>query len=213
VEFRVCGLLLDLDGTLVDSTAVVDKHWGRIADELGLPRTEVVGRFHGMTAAETMRKIAPSLSDTEISSLVNDLLAGEIADADLVSALPGALALLERLPDDAWVVVTSGPLELAVARLAGAGLPRPERLVTAESVSSGKPEPDPYLLGAELLGHAPADCLAIEDAPAGVRSAVTAGCQCLGLRTTHGELEVPSVPDLSSVRLSFDDARLVVHTP
>jgi len=210
VEFRVDGLLLDLDGTLVDSTAVVDKHWGLVADRLGLARDAVVGRFHGMTADETMRTIAPSLDGEEVASLVRDMHAGEIADSGLVTALPGALGLLQQLPVDAWAVVTSGPRALAVARLEGAGLPVPDRMVTADDVVRGKPDPEPYLRGAEALGLEPRRCLAIEDAPPGVRAAVDAGCQVLGVRTTHEELDVPTVPDLSSVGVTVDGDLLIL---
>ena len=203
------GVLLDLDGTLVDSTAVVDKHWGLVSDHLGLARDQVVGQFHGMTADQTMRTIAPSASEGELESLVSDLHAREIADAGLVTALPGALELIRQLPADAWAVVTSGPRELAEARLDGAGLPVPARMVTADDVVRGKPDPEPYLRGAEALRLAPGRCLALEDAPPGVRSALDAGCQVLGVRTTHPELDVPTVPDLSYLSVTVDDGVLV----
>jgi sugar-phosphatase len=210
VEFRVRGLLLDLDGTLVDSTEVVNKHWGLVADELGVPRTQVVGQFHGMTAAETIRRISPSLSDSEVAHLVQGLHAGEEEDGHLVEALPGALALLQELPAEAWAVVTSCPHDLAHARLRGAGLPTPAHLVTADSVGRGKPDPEPYLQGAKALGMAPEECLAIEDAPSGITSAARAGCQVLAVRTTHQDLAVPSVSDLSRVSLARDGTTLVL---
>ncbi len=205
------GLLIDLDGTLVDSTAVVDKHWALVADRLGLARDAVVGRFHGMTADQTMRTIATGLDEDEISVLVRDLHAGEVADAGLVAALPGAEALLEQLPAGTWAVVTSGPRELARARLEGAGLPIPPQMVTADDVTAGKPGPEPYLKGAAALRLAPGQCLAIEDAPAGVRSATEAGCQLLGVRTTHEQLDVPTVPDLSWLKVSVSGDGLVLR--
>jgi sugar-phosphatase len=210
VEFRVRGLLLDLDGTLVDSTAVVDKHWGLVADQLGVPRARVVGQFHGMTAAETLRTIAPSLSDGDVSRLVESLRAAEAEDGHLVGALPGALELLQEVPAEAWAIVTSCPHDLALTRLRGAGLPAPAHLVTADAVDRGKPDPEPYLRGAMALGMAPEDCLAIEDAPAGITSAARAGCQVLAVRTTHQDLSVPSVADLSGVTLARDGATLVL---
>lgn len=212
LTLRADGLLLDLDGTLVDSTAVVDRQWGLVADRLGLARSDVVGRFHGMTAETTMRVIAPDLADEEICELVAELHAAEVDEADLVTALPGALTLLDTLPADRWAVVTSGPRVLAEARLKGAGLPAPARLVTADEVASGKPDPEPYLLGAAALGLTPARCVAVEDAPSGVHSARAAGCQLLGLRTTHAELEVPTVPDLTWVSVVVEGNELVVTT-
>jgi sugar-phosphatase len=211
VQFRVSGLLLDLDGTLVDSTAVVDEHWGLIADRLGLARTDVVGRYHGMPASDTMRMIAPRLSEREVEEMVQDIHAGEVADAGRVDALPGALSLLQDLPLERWAVVTSCPRELALARLEGAGLPVPRNLVTDDGDRPGKPDPAPYVFGARVLGLAPADCLAIEDAPLGIRSAMSAGCQVLGLRTTHAEVDGPSVPDLSWVDVTFDGDSLDVR--
>ena len=204
------GLLLDLDGTLVDSTAVVDKHWGLVADQLGVPRAQVVGQFHGMTAPDTLRTIAPSLSDSDVARLVESLQAGEAEDGHLVAALPGASALLQELPAEAWAIVTSCPHDLALARLRGAGLPVPAHLVTADSVSRGKPDPEPYRRGARAIGLAPGDCLAIEDAPAGITSAARAGCQVLAVRTTHQDLAVPSVSDLADVTLARAGTTLVL---
>jgi sugar-phosphatase len=209
--FRVSGLLLDLDGTLVDSTAVVDRHWGLFADRLGLERSSVVGRFHGMAAADTLRTIAPQLSEREVEALAEEFHAGEVADADLVEALPGAHSLLQQLPPDRWAIVTSCPRELALARLKGAGLPVPRGLVTADGDRPGKPDPAPYLFGATTLGLAPEDCLAVEDAPLGIRSALGAGCHVLGVRTTSAELDVPSVPDLSWVEVTLDGDSLDVR--
>lgn len=210
--FWVRGVLLDLDGTLVDSTTVVDKHWGLIADRLGLPRTDVVGRFHGMPASDTLRTIAPELDDDEVDVLTREIHAGEVADAGLVDALPGALSLLQQLPPDRWAIVTSCPRELAIARLEGAGLPVPAVLVTADGERPGKPDPAPYQFGAESLGLAAADCLAIEDAPLGARSATSAGCLVLGVRSTHASLDVPTVADLTHLEVSVRDDVIIVDT-
>jgi sugar-phosphatase len=209
--FRVSGLLLDLDGTLVDSTSVVDRHWGLFADRLGLARSDVVGRFHGVPATDTLRTIAPRLSEREVEALAEEFHAGEIADAGLVEALPGARSLLQQLPPDRWAIVTSCPRALALARLEGAGLPVPGALVTADGERPGKPDPAPYLFGAQSLGLAPGDCLAVEDAPLGIRSAIGAGCQVLGVRTTSAELDVPSVADLTCLEVTFDGASLDVR--
>jgi mannitol-1-/sugar-/sorbitol-6-phosphatase len=209
--FRVSGLLLDLDGTLVDSTAVVDRRWGLFADRLGLERSAVVGRFHGMPASDTLRRIAPQLSEREVEALAEEFHAAEIEDADLVEALPGAHALLHQLPPDRWAIVTSCPHALALARLEGAGLPVPRVLVTADGERPGKPDPAPYLFGAQSLGLAPADCLAVEDAPLGIRSATDAGCRLLGVRTTLAQLPVPSVADLTQIEVTVDGAALDVR--
>jgi sugar-phosphatase len=212
LEFRVRGLLIDLDGTLVDSTAVVDRSWGLIADSLGLPREDVVGRYHGITAAATVRLIAPTLPEVEVLALADRLNTAELETASEGQPLPGAVAFLENLPLDAWCVVTSGPRELALARLVGAGLPTPRHIVTADDVSESKPAPEPYLLGAAALGLETALCLAIEDAPAGVQSAREAGCEVLGLETTHDDLDSATVRDLAHLTWELHGAELVIRS-
>jgi sugar-phosphatase len=207
---RTRALLIDLDGTLVDSTAAVARCWTRMADRLGLDPATIVGRYHGIPARSTLPLIDPTLSEAEVERLSNELLADEVRDTEGVVALPGAAALVAALPDRAWAIVTSCSPELALARLAAAELPVPPVLVTADDVRRGKPDPEPYLLGAERLGLVPADCLVLEDAPAGVESARAAGCPVLGVRTTHPELDAPTVPDLSaiSVVVAADGLRL-----
>ncbi|MFA7258851.1 MAG: HAD-IA family hydrolase, partial [Aeromonas bestiarum] len=91
-------------------------------------------------------------------------------------AIMGSRALLTRLPAERWALVTSASQRVARHRLESAGLPLPTLLVAAEDVVHGKPDPEPYLLGAKGLGVAPADCLVFEDAPAGIESALRAGC-------------------------------------
>lgn len=80
-----------------------------------------------------------------------------------------------------WAIVTSGSMPVARARHKIAGLPAPEVFVTAERVKRGKPEPDAYLLGAQLLGLAPQECVVVEDAPAGVLSGLAAGCHVIAV--------------------------------
>ena len=210
-EFRVRGLLIDLDGTLVDSTSVVNEQWADIADHLSIPRSRVVGRFHGMTAHETMSRIAPDLSPSESERLVAQVHAAEISHADQGRALPGALALLQAVTPDQWCLVTSCPRELAQARLDGAGLPIPQHMVTADDVQRGKPASEPFQRGAHKLDRLPADCLAIEDAPAGVQAATAAGCQVLGVGTTHERLAATMTTDLEHVVMLAHEDSLIIR--
>jgi sugar-phosphatase len=184
----VCdALLFDLDGVLIDSTSCITRHWTTWADLHGLNIGEVMEVAHGLRTVETMRLVAPHL-DAEAESKQHT--AREIADTDGIVAIEGALQLLDALPGDAWAVVTSGCAELATARLRRAGLPVPVVLVTADDVLHGKPAPDPYLLGAERLGVPVEQCVAIEDAPAGLQSARAAGMRAIGVASTHSREEL-----------------------
>jgi sugar-phosphatase len=176
------ALLFDLDGVLIDSTSCIVRHWATWAGQHGLDIGVVMEVAHGLRTVETMRLVAPHL-DAEAEAVRHT--AREIADTDGIVAIEGALELLSALPDDAWAVVTSGGIELATARLRRAGLPVPAILVTADDVLHGKPAPDPYLLGAERLGVPVEQCLAVEDAPAGLHSAKAAGMRAIGVASTH----------------------------
>jgi mannitol-1-/sugar-/sorbitol-6-phosphatase len=210
-QLRVGAVLFDLDGTLVDSTAVVNRSWRMIADELELPHAMVVGRFHGMTGAATLRIIKPSLTDGEVAELSGRLLDAEISDLDGVRATPGAVDALTGLPRENWAIVTSCPRALALARLEAAGLPVPAVMITAEDVDRGKPHPLPYQLGAQRMGLLPRACLAVEDAPAGVTSALSAGCRVVGVATTHSTLDVDTVSDLADITFRAESSLVFVR--
>ena len=139
-----------------------------------------------------------------------ELLEGyEIADAASVHAFPAAAALLGELPPESWAVVTSGTRALATSRLAAAGLPLPEVLVTADDVRAGKPDPEGYLEAARRLGRPPEDCVVIEDAPAGVQAALAAGMRVIGLTTTHAAAELQA----ATLVASWDEVAASLHLP
>jgi sugar-phosphatase len=133
---------------------------------------------------------------------------GEIEDLNGVVPLPGARELLSALPSDRWTIVTSCTRPLAEVRLRAAGLPIPERLVTSDDVKNGKPDPEPYLKGASLLGVSATDCVVVEDAPAGIRAGKAAGARVIACRTTAPEPELKAasanwiVDNCSSISLS-----------
>ncbi|MEO9324777.1 HAD-IA family hydrolase [Nocardioides sp. C4-1] len=203
-------LLFDLDGTLVDSTAVVDRCWTALAERLGVEPETVVGRYHGMPANVALPMVDPSLEPAEVDELHRWLLSLEVADTDGIVALPGAADLLTSLPDDAWTIVTSCTHELAELRLAAAGLPVPALMVCSDDVARGKPDPEPYLLGARRTGTPPAECLVVEDAPAGVASARAAGCDVVGVLTTHDSLDTVTVGSLADLDVTVDAGRVTV---
>ena len=178
----VAAVLFDCDGVLVDSAASVERAWRRWATERGLDEDAVVAIAHGRRTEDTLVDLG--FSD-DLAAEVERIESAEVADAASVSAYPEAAALLPTLPPDAWAVVTSGTPALVTSRLAAAGLPLPPVLVTADDVAAGKPDPQGYLKAAQRLRRAPADCLVIEDAPAGVQAALAAGMRVVALPTTH----------------------------
>lgn len=182
------GFLFDLDGTLVDSLPVVERSWCHWADRHGLSHEEVLDFIHGKQAITSLRHFLPEKNEAEIKAEFAFLEQMEAADTDGITALPGALALLTHLHDKGipWAIVTSGTVPVAHARHRAAGLPKPEVFVTAERVARGKPEPDAYLLGAELLGLTPAECVVVEDAEAGVISGLAAGCHVIAVNVPAG---------------------------
>ncbi|MEO5832843.1 MAG: HAD-IA family hydrolase [Nakamurella sp.] len=210
MHITVDAVLFDLDGTLADSTASVDRSWRLLADRLGLDFEAMNGSYHGVPARQTLNRLMPGASEADIAE-VNAWLGGvEEADFAGVVSIPGALAVLDWLPRDRWAIVTSGTRRLATGRIAAAGLPMPEQLITADDVAVGKPDPAPYILAAQRLGFESKRCLVVEDAPAGVASGLASGAMVLGLRTTHSDLGVPSVADFTEVDMRMDGVRIAV---
>lgn len=178
----VCqAILFDLDGVLVDSTTCAGRIWKLWAQEQGLDPERMVHLAHGRPTIETIRMVAPQL-DAELETA--KIEEREVNDVDGLKALPGARELLTKLPHDRFAIVTSGSRRLATARLRAAGLPVPEKMITADDIVHGKPNPEPYLNGARLLGYRPEDCMVFEDAPAGIRAGKAAGMIVIAFPTT-----------------------------
>lgn len=179
--FRCEAVLFDMDGTLVDSSHCVERTWRLWADKHDLDIDALLAISHGRQNHETIRLIAPQLETAEeIAFLVRT----EEACREGIVTVPGARALLDSLGSGQWAVVTSAWRTLAELRLGCAGLPVPDVLVTADDVARSKPHPDGYLAAASRLGIAPAACVVIEDAPAGIESARAAGMPVIGVTTT-----------------------------
>ncbi|HET6345729.1 MAG TPA: HAD-IA family hydrolase [Myxococcota bacterium] len=200
------AILFDMDGTLVDSTAAVERSWTRWAQRHGLSAAYVISLCHGRRAADTIAEVAPHLPlDEEAAAL----LAYELEQTEGLFAVPGAAALLARLEPTRWALVTSATEELARHRFACAGLPWPQVAVTAEQVRRGKPDPEGYLLAATHLGCAPARCLVVEDTRAGLEAGERAGMRVLGVTTTFSAdvLRVAHVvPHFEDVAVRGDDS-------
>jgi sugar-phosphatase len=208
--FCCAAILFDLDGVLVDSTRSVERQWRIWAREHGIDEEKAVAIAHGVRAVEVIRTIAPHL-DAEAE--VVKLEALEAADHAGVAVMPGAIELIHAIPDGRWGVVTSGRRNLAAARLQLAGIPSPPAMVTASDVTKGKPHPEPYLKGAELLGVNPADCLVIEDAPAGIKSAHSGRMKVIALTSTYPASALSEadavVSKLDQIQIAFDGVRML----
>jgi len=176
------GLLFDMDGVLISSIGSVRRSWRKWAKIYGIPDAENYEVPHGMRAIEIVKNLRPDIDAHEGLRVIEDI---EVADTDDLKVLAGVKTLLENLPADRWAIVTSATHRLTVERLRVAGLPVPERLISADMVEKGKPDPEPYRRGAELLGLSPEECVVVEDAPSGVGAGKAAGARVLGVLGTH----------------------------
>jgi len=201
-ELPCAAILFDMDGVLVDSEAVVRRTWRRWCERTGIEEATVLSGAHGRRTMDTLRAVAPHLN---LSAEARWLEEAELDDRDGIVAVPGAKELTSALPDDGWAVVTSAGRELARRRLAWAGLTMPRFFVSAEDVEHGKPSPEGYLRAASDLGVDAAQCLVIEDSPAGIVAAQSAGMNVVALTTTHDAEELSSValllPDLVEIEV------------
>ena len=175
-------LLCDLDGVLVDSTAAIARVYRSWAAAHGLDPRIVVATAQGRPSREVVAVCAPALDAVAESERIE---AAHVGDQEGVVAIAGARELLSDVPADRLAVVTSCSPALAAARLRAAGLPVSDVLVTADQVARGKPDPEGYLRAAALLGAAPADCVVLEDAPAGVAAGIVAGMHVIAVLTSH----------------------------
>lgn len=205
--FSCSAILFDLDGVLLDSTRVVAEQYTRWAREHGLDPAEVMKAAHGVRTLEVVRRVAPHLDAVAETKRIEE----REAAADNMNPIPGAIALVSSIPSRRWGVVTSGTRFLATTRMRKFGIPIPDVLVTAEDVTNGKPDPEPYRKGAELLKENPADCVVIEDAPAGIRSAHAAGMRVISLPTTYPIAELHEadviIAGLRSIKITVNGSR------
>jgi sugar-phosphatase len=185
--FNCSAILFDLDGVLVDSTRSVSRQYRLWAQKAKLDPRTVENIPHGVRSVDVVRQLAPHL-DAEAE--VKKIEKMEAEDQDGVVIMPGAAELLKSIPEGRWCVVTSGTRYLATCRLKHANLPMPRILVSADDVSKGKPDPEPYLTGAQLLGMNASDCVVIEDAPAGILAAHAGGMKVIGMTSTYPASEL-----------------------
>jgi mannitol-1-/sugar-/sorbitol-6-phosphatase len=191
-----------MDGILISSLGSVERSWRTWGLARGIDPTTAIHTAHGCRAIETIRKLRPDLNDEAELKYIEDL---EIADKEGLAVLPGVLALLAALPAHRWTVVTSATERLARVRMAEGGIPVPERVITADHVTHGKPDPEPYLLGAEILGLPAADCVVFEDSASGTKAGRAAGCTVIGTTFSHSIEELSAahylVTDLTGIQV------------
>ena len=203
-----------MDGTLVDSTPIVERQWKRFAEKHNLDYVQIMRVAHGRRNEETIREIAPHLATPQIFA---EFDASEIEDRGGVSVVRGAAAIVGKLAGHEWAVVTSASRELARTRLRAVHLPVPNVLVGADDVEYGKPDPEGYLTAARRLGVSRDHCVVFEDTLPGLEAARAAGMCGIGITTTYSQAELTPadcIADFESVeigRSAGGTIRLTLH--
>ncbi|KAF5266846.1 hypothetical protein FOXYS1_2291 [Fusarium oxysporum] len=222
-ELTFDGFLFDMDGTIIDSTEAVVKHWETIGNEIGVAPEVILETSHGRRSIDILKILAPEKANWDYAKPQLRIYPGghlgratadhfpDVRDMEgrlpkyhghEAVEIPGARSMLEALiaRSSPWAIVTSGTVPLVTGWLRARDLPTPpsDHLVTAESVENGKPDPACYRLGRERLGLQAEDAqvLVLEDSPAGIRAGKAAGCKVLGLVTSHTvEQVIAAEPD------------------
>jgi sugar-phosphatase len=214
VTVRCQGILFDMDGILISSLGSVERSWTTWAISRSIDPALAIRTAHGCRAIETIRKLRPDLNDEAELKYIEDL---EVADEDGLAVLPGIPELIAALPPHRWTVVTSATERLARLRIAAGGIQVPERIITADMVTQGKPHPEPYLRGAEILGFPASECVVFEDSGSGTKAGRAAGCTVIGTTFSHAIAELAAahylVTDLTgiSVEVLPGNAGLALH--
>jgi mannitol-1-/sugar-/sorbitol-6-phosphatase len=204
VVLRPRGILFDMDGVLVSSLGSVERSWEKWALSRGVDPALAIRTAHGRRAIETVRLLRPDLNDLAELEWLEEM---EVADNVGLEILAGVCPILTALPEKFWTVVTSATDRLARSRMAHGGVPVPARIISAEMVAHGKPHPEPYLKGAELLGLNPRDCLVIEDSASGATAGRAAGCKVLATLFSHS---LESLVDADWVVRSLEDVSVQI---
>lgn len=213
-QFTCKAVLFDLDGTLIDSFAVIERIWRKWAIERGLPAEEVLQASYGLRTLDAVYLLAP---DTHVEEEAARIEADEIQDLDGLKATPGAHSLLASLDGVPWGIVTSGSYLLATSRLKKVGLPIPSVLVSADEVQRGKPDPQGYLLAAKKLAVPHEHCIAFEDSSIGVKAALAAEMRVILVgREDQPDLSdriLGSIRDFYGVKIRRTSKGFVVQLP
>jgi sugar-phosphatase len=208
------ALLFDMDGVLISSIESANRCWRRWAAMHGVPDAANYTIPHGVPARNIVMQLRPDMDPDEGLRIIEDM---EINDVGDIEVLAGVRELLAGLPPERWTIVTSATRRLLEARLKAAGLPEPATLISADMVTKGKPDPEPYLRGAAALGFAPEDCIVVEDAVSGVKAGLAAGCRVLALLSSTPRTELAAATwiarSLAIVKVTADADGLQVTIP
>ncbi|MDI3399043.1 HAD family hydrolase [Pseudomonas sp. V88_4] len=199
------AFLFDMDGTVLNSIAAAERIWSAWAVRHGVNVETFLPTIHGVRAIDTITRL--NLPGVDAKAQAAFITEAEIEDVEGIVEIPGAAAFLKSLPADRWAMVTSAPRDLALRRMAAAGIPEPAVMVTAEDVTAGKPDPAGYRLAARRLGLEPADCLIFEDASVGIQAAEAAGAPLMIITTTHQhplETAHATIASYRDIALSID---------
>jgi len=211
VSISCKAILFDMDGILIASIGSVERSWTKWALLRGVDPALALATAHGRRAVETIAKLRPDLDCNAELTLIEDL---EVADNEGLTILPGVPDLLAALPANRWTVVTSATERLARIRLAAGGIPVPDKLVTADQVTRGKPHPEPFQTGAALLGVEPSDCVVFEDSSSGAKAGRDAGCTVVATTFSHPAESLDAahylVRDLTGIRVEYPGDQIVL---
>jgi len=194
LKFTVDAILFDMDGTLIDSTASVQKaweYWGSLHQHLNIP--EILHSSHGIRTIDNLRRYNPEIPEGDLQARVNEFEMSIVKSAKEAEArgetgivlLPGVKEILQSLGDKHWAISTSATHAYADGALEAVHITEPPVFVTADDVPRGKPFPDPYLIAARQLGVDVTKCIVVEDAPSGVMSGKAAGAKVVAVCTSH----------------------------
>lgn len=210
VNLSCKAVLFDMDGTLVDSTHVVERAWGWWAARHHIPLEAVLSFSHGRPTIATMEHFWPARNHTEE---LQEMAHYEQTQLEGILAVPGAIQVVDAVKNHPWAIVTSAWRALAEARVIAAGLPLPKVLVPVDEIRNGKPDPEGFLHAAARLGVAPAHCLVFEDTRPGIEAGLRAGMQVVGLLTTVSARHLrhqPLIRDFRDVTIQPDGEDLKI---
>lgn len=212
MTFACDAVLFDMDGTIIDSGACVDRQWERWAARRGIDPAALLAVSHGRRTVETMQLLLPG---EDVTTELEAFVAAEAADLADIRVMAGAAELAAQLPRDRWAVVTSSSRAVAEARLGATCFPAPGVLITADDVSHGKPHPEPWLKAAAALQFPASRCLVFEDANSGIQAARAAGMAVIGVKWSRERLNCEhQIADFADVRvISEGELRVTIAHP
>lgn len=188
------ALLFDLDGTMLNSDAIHEQVFRELWASRGLtmPDGFYMAHVHGRLNVDVFADFLPDEPDPQgLSEWKEAQFRARLPRP--YPAMPGLTCLMRRAQTDRWkiAVVTNAMRLNADAMLAAIGVrEHVDHIVIGEECENAKPHPEPYLNAMTHLGVSPADCIAFEDSPTGIRAAAASGAMTLGVRSGLSDAEL-----------------------